>query len=139
MDTATKTVWRVTPWNNGKLAGQKPPLKLKGIWAIGFDYSLIIERANSSTANCAAVIWLSFVSMMSCRAVESRHARLSCRRRRSDRAVRDHRTNKRRDRCLDHGCPSQIGAVPLSESCFAVASSLYPAVLSDRRIVDCLD
>jgi hypothetical protein len=48
MDTAaTNTVWRVTPWNNGKLAGQKPPLKLKGIWAIGFDYSLIIERAKS--------------------------------------------------------------------------------------------
>jgi hypothetical protein len=48
MDTAaTNTVWRVTPWNKGKLPGQKPPLKLKEIWAIGFDYSLIIERAKS--------------------------------------------------------------------------------------------
>src|SRR6266705_3078010 len=26
--------WRVTPWNKGKLLGQKPPLKLKEIWAI---------------------------------------------------------------------------------------------------------
>jgi integrase len=34
MDTATNTVWRVTPWNKGKLLGQKPPLKLKEIWAI---------------------------------------------------------------------------------------------------------
>jgi integrase len=28
------TVWRVAPWNKGKLLGQKPPLKLKEIWAI---------------------------------------------------------------------------------------------------------
>jgi site-specific recombinase XerC len=34
MDTATNTVWRVTPWNKGKLLGQKTPLKLKEIWAI---------------------------------------------------------------------------------------------------------
>ncbi len=34
MDTATSTKGRVTPWNKGKLLGQKPPLKLKEIWAI---------------------------------------------------------------------------------------------------------
>src|ERR1700693_3459675 len=34
MDTATTTNRRVTPWNKGKLLGQKPPLKLKEIWAI---------------------------------------------------------------------------------------------------------
>ena len=34
MDTATKPIGRVTPWNKGKLLGQKPPLKLKEIWAI---------------------------------------------------------------------------------------------------------
>ena len=34
MDAATNTGWRVTPWNKGKLLGQKPPLKLKEIWAI---------------------------------------------------------------------------------------------------------
>src|SRR5437762_8029067 len=34
MDTATKTEGRATPWNKGKLHGQKPPLKLKEIWAI---------------------------------------------------------------------------------------------------------
>jgi hypothetical protein len=27
MDTATKTEGRATPWNKGKLLGQKPPLK----------------------------------------------------------------------------------------------------------------
>src|ERR1700682_4864084 len=34
MDTTTNTNMRVTPWNKGKLLGQKPPLKLKEIWAI---------------------------------------------------------------------------------------------------------
>jgi site-specific recombinase XerC len=34
MDTATKTEGRGIPWNKGKLLGQKPPLKLKEIWAI---------------------------------------------------------------------------------------------------------
>src|SRR6476661_10153357 len=28
------TTRRATPWNKGKLIGQKPPLKLKEIWAI---------------------------------------------------------------------------------------------------------
>ena len=32
MDTATTTAGRATPWNKGKLRGQKPPLKLKEIW-----------------------------------------------------------------------------------------------------------
>jgi len=34
MDTRTKTTRRTTPWNKGKLLGQKPPLTLKEIWAI---------------------------------------------------------------------------------------------------------
>ena len=34
MDASTKTTGRVTPWNKGKLLGQKPPLNLNEIWAI---------------------------------------------------------------------------------------------------------
>ena len=34
MDTAINTERRVVPWNKGKQLGQKPPLKLKEIWAI---------------------------------------------------------------------------------------------------------
>jgi len=34
MDTDTKAGAHATPWNKGKLLGQKPPLKLKEIWAI---------------------------------------------------------------------------------------------------------
>jgi hypothetical protein len=34
MDTVARTEGRAIPWNKGKLLGQKPPLKLKEIWAI---------------------------------------------------------------------------------------------------------
>ena len=34
MDTALQAAGRAIPWNKGKLLGQKPPLKLKEIWAI---------------------------------------------------------------------------------------------------------
>jgi site-specific recombinase XerC len=34
MDISTKTTGRTTPWNKGKILGQKPPLTLKEIWAI---------------------------------------------------------------------------------------------------------
>jgi len=34
MDQSTNVALRKTPWNKGKLVGQKAPLKLKDIWAI---------------------------------------------------------------------------------------------------------
>jgi integrase len=34
METTSTTNGRVIPWNKGKVLGQKPPLKLKEIWAI---------------------------------------------------------------------------------------------------------
>jgi len=34
MEAATTTAGHAIPWNKGKLLGQKPPLKLKEIWAI---------------------------------------------------------------------------------------------------------
>ena len=34
MDQTTHVALRKTPWNKGKLVGQKAPLKLKDIWAI---------------------------------------------------------------------------------------------------------
>jgi hypothetical protein len=34
MDTTAITAARALPWNKGKLLGQKPPVRLKEIWAI---------------------------------------------------------------------------------------------------------
>jgi hypothetical protein len=41
MDTVTKTEARAVPWNKGRLLGQKPPLKLKEIWAIRIRLQLL--------------------------------------------------------------------------------------------------
>src|SRR4249920_2151514 len=40
MESATTTAGRAIPWNKGKLLGQKPPLKLKEISAIGIRLQL---------------------------------------------------------------------------------------------------
>ena len=40
MDTETKSEGRAVAWNKGKLLGQKPPLKLRAIWAIRIPLQL---------------------------------------------------------------------------------------------------
>ena len=41
MDTETKCYGHGIPWNKGKLLGQKPPLKVKEVWAIRIRLQLI--------------------------------------------------------------------------------------------------
>src|ERR1700738_973444 len=53
MDTATKTEGRATPWNKGKLLGQKPPLKLKEIWAIRVRLQLARQARELALFNLA--------------------------------------------------------------------------------------
>ena len=62
MDTATTKAVRAAPWNKGKLVGQKPPLKLKEIWAIRIrlqlDHRARDGRCSNSpsTTSCAVAI-----------------------------------------------------------------------------------
>ena len=53
MDTATKTEGRAIPWNKGKLLGQKPPLKLKEIWAIRIRLQLAQRARELALFNLA--------------------------------------------------------------------------------------
>src|SRR6266705_4946701 len=53
MDASTKTTGRVTPWNKGKLLGQKPPLKLKEIWAIRIRLQLARRARELALFNLA--------------------------------------------------------------------------------------
>jgi hypothetical protein len=56
------------PWNKGKLIGQKPPLKLKDIWAIRIHLQFgkrIRDLAMfnwPSIANCEVAIWSTYES-----------------------------------------------------------------------------
>jgi hypothetical protein len=45
MDTATKPEVLAMLWNKGKLLGQKPPLKLKEIWAVRIRLQLAHRAA----------------------------------------------------------------------------------------------
>jgi len=82
MDTDTKTEVRAAPWNRGKLLGQKPPLKLKEIWAIRIRCNSRGAPENSRcstsqlTASYAAAIWSASVSTMWFTEIESPPARL---------------------------------------------------------------
>ena len=53
MDTITKTQGRAVPWNKGKLLGQKPPLKLKEIWAIRIRLQLNHQNRDLALFNLA--------------------------------------------------------------------------------------
>jgi integrase len=53
MDTTTTTAGRAIPWNKGKLLGQKPPLKLKEIWAIRIRLQLDHQTRELALFNLA--------------------------------------------------------------------------------------
>jgi hypothetical protein len=53
MDTDVKTEERAAPWNKGKLLGQKPPLKLKEIWAIRVRLQLARQARELALFNLA--------------------------------------------------------------------------------------
>ena len=53
MDTALNTEGRAEPWNKGKLLGQKPPLKLKEIWAIRIRLQLAHRTRELALFNLA--------------------------------------------------------------------------------------
>ena len=53
MDTVTKSRERGAPWNKSKLLGQKPPLKLKEIWAIRVRLQLSHQTRELALFNLA--------------------------------------------------------------------------------------
>src|SRR4029453_10571188 len=53
MDTKVETEGRAAPWNKGKLLGQKPPLKLKEIWAIRIRLQLAKQARELALFNLA--------------------------------------------------------------------------------------
>lgn len=91
MNTATTTGKRSTPWNRGKLLGQKPPLKLKEIWAIRIRLQLDHQTRELALFNVAIDSKLRGCDLVGLRVHDVSKAatlpreQLSCRRRPSDR------------------------------------------------------
>ena len=146
MDATTTTAGRAIPWNKGKLLGQKPPLKLKEIWAIRIRLQLdhqvrelaLFNLAIDSKLRGCDLVGASrsrCVPEQSCRPARDRHAEEDP----AAGAIRDHRANARRGRGLGQGGPSEIGTIPLSKPRYGVAPSFDSAVFSDRRVLGGVD
>jgi len=53
MESANAAVDRRAPWNKGKLFGQKPPLKLREIWAIRMRLQMVSNIRELALFNLA--------------------------------------------------------------------------------------
>ena len=141
-NTAPRADGRVVPWNKGKLIGQKPPLKLKEIWAIRIRLQLdhrarelaLFNLAIDSKLRACDLVGLHVRDVFQGSHVAPR-AIVMQKKTPAAGAIRDHRTNAGRGRCLDRGRPPEAGAVSLSEPRQRVTPSFYPAVFADRWII----
>src|SRR4029453_6761293 len=83
MDTDVKTEGRAAPWNKGKLLGQKPPLKLKEIWAIRVRLQLAGQARELALFNLAIDSKLRGCDLVGLRVHDVVHgSRVACRSRR---------------------------------------------------------
>ena len=146
MDPTTQTSGRAIPWNKGKRLGQKPPLKLKEIWAIGIRLQLDHRAQELALFNLAIDSKLRGCDLVGLRVHDvvqgSRvAARALVMKKETQRPVQFEITEQTRNAVtawITAG-PSEAGAVPLSEPRFRVAASIDPTVLPDSRIVGRLD
>ena len=146
MDTTTTSAGRAIPWNKGKLLGQKPPLKLKEIWAIRIRLQLNYRTRELALFNLAIDSKLRGCDLVGLRVhdvVQGSHVapRAIVMQKKSQRPVQFEITEQTRDAvgAMDHGCPSETGAVPVSEPCVGVAPSLNPAIFPDRWVLGEVD
>ena len=112
MDASTKTTGRVTPWNKGKLLGQKPPLKLKEIWAIRIRLQLDHRTRELALFNLAIDSKLRGCDLVALRVhdvVQGSHiaSRAIVMQKKTQRSVQFEITDQTRD-ATPHGSPPQI-------------------------------
>ena len=126
---APKAHRREIPRNKGKLIGQKPPLKLKEIWAIRIRLQLDHRARELALFNLAIDSKLRGCDLVGLHVrdvVQGNHVapRAIVMQKKTERAgaVRDHRTNAGGRQCLDRGCSPRVGAVSLSESYVGVTA-----------------
>ena len=116
METVTSTTRRAIPWNKGKPLGQKPPLKLKEIWAIRIRLQLDHRARELALFNLAIDSKLRGCDLVRLRVhdvVQGSHvaprAIVMQEEDAAPGAIRNHRANTRRGRRLDCRGPSEAG------------------------------
>ena len=144
-NTAPKADGRVVPWNKGKLIGQKPPLKLKEIWAIRIRLQLDHRARELALFNLAIDSKLRGCDLVGLHVrdvFQGSHVapRAIVMQKKTQRPVQFEITEQtRRGRCLDRSRPPEAGAVPLSEPYVGVASPFDSAVFPDRSYLGGID
>jgi hypothetical protein len=132
----------VSPWNKGKLIGQKAPFKLKEIWAIRFRlqiYSRTRELAlfdlgiDSKLRACDLVKLkvrdISHGERIAARAIVLQKKDLQTG------AVRNHRTDAIRSGRLDQAVRLALGRLSLPKPHPWLAPSEHQAICPDRRLL----
>src|SRR5205809_1059527 len=146
MDTVAKTEGRATPWNKGKLLGQKPPLKLKEIWAIRIRLQLDHRTRDLALFNLAVDSKLRGFDLVALRVhdvVKGRSHGLTsdchAEENTATSAIRDHRANEGCGSRMDRRRTSKTGAIFVSEPRVSVTSPFDSAVFADCWVVGQLD
>src|SRR5439155_10210997 len=138
-NAAPKADGRAVPWNKGKLIGQKPPLKLKEIWAIRIRLQLDHRTRELALFNLAIDSKLRGCDLVGLHVrdvVQGSHIapRAIVMQKKTQRPVQFEITEQTRDAVAAWITDAHlVRSVPLSKPAVGVASSLDSAVLSDRR------
>src|SRR4029453_4313669 len=129
MDTKVETEGRAAPWNKGKLLVQKPPLKLKEIWAIRIRLQLARQARELALFNLAIDSKLRGCDLVCLRGHDVVHgsrvaARAIVMQKKTERPVQFEITEQTRDanHSLDPCGASEARPVPFSESRVGVAA-----------------
>ena len=135
---------RTVPWNKGKFIGQKPPLKLKEIWAIRIRLQLDHRAREFALFNLAIDSKLRGCDLVGLRVhdvVQGSHVspRAIVMQKKTQRPVQFEMTEQTRDAVASWIGGIEAGAVPLSEPIVGFASSVDSAVFADRRVLGGID
>ena len=142
MDTKTKSEGRAVPWNKGKLLGQKPPLKLREIWAIRIRLQLTHRHRELALFNLAIDSKLrgcDLVGLHVYDVVQGSHVapRAIVMQKKTQRAVQFEVTEQTRDALSAWIATAHLKPEPvsISESRLRVTTSFNSTVRSNRCIV----
>ena len=135
-NTAPRADGRAVAWNKGKLIGQKPPLKLKEIWAIRIRLQLDHRARELALFNLAIDSKLrgcDLVGLQVRDVFQGSHVapRAIVMQKKTQRPVQFEITEQTRD-AVGAWIAAEAGAVPLSEPYVGVASPFDSAVFPHR-------
>jgi len=131
-----------TPWNKGRLIGQKLPLKLKEIWAIRTRLQISRQVRELALFNLAIDSKLRGCDLVGLKVSNvSQGGRISSRtiimQQKTHRPVQFEITEQTRDSLKSwiRAGQAQSGSVPVPQPPAQIASSFDPAIWPDRRTV----